>query len=103
MKTTKSKLKQIVKEELESMLAEQEEQGQDVPGDMPDPPEDRGNYDARREIFSMIQLHNQMLEIAENLQTKVYGKGYTNEKDILQVLGEIYRLKHILKRATILG
>ena len=82
MKITKSQLRQIIKEELESAVHENQKA-----------------YDARRELMVIFDLLNEASDKMSDLQENVYDKGYSNEKSILDLAGEVYHVKRLVKKA----
>ena len=83
MKITKSQLKQLIKEELESVVQENEKA-----------------YDARRELHAIVVLLKQAVAKMEDLQSNVYGKGYSNEQSILDLAGEIYHVAGLAEKSV---
>ena len=49
-------------------------------------------YDARRELLKINDHIEKAVAKMGDLQQKVYGKGYTNERDILNIAGKIYAI-----------
>ena len=83
MKITKRMLKRIIKEELESVVQENERV-----------------YDASRELAAIMSLLNKAAKKSEVLQSNVYGKGYSNEEPLLGLVAEIYRVARIAEETA---
>jgi len=83
MKITKSQLKRIIKEELESVVQEQ--------GKV---------YDARPELTPIGLLLGQAASKMTDLQDNVFDKGYSNEQAILDLASEVYHVARLVKKAA---